>query len=64
MILLDKRTGLAVNPVLVASIRLSEYNGTTHLVITMKDGYEIQIADNRGQDVNVRELHRQLLEAV
>lgn len=64
MILLDSNTGLAVNPVLVASIRLSEYNGTMHLVITMKDGFEIQIADNPGQGVNVHELHRKLLEAV
>lgn len=64
MILLDKNTGLAVNTEFVRSIRLANYNGTKHLVITMEDGYEIQIADNRGQGVNVHELHRQLLEAV
>ena len=63
MILLDKHTGLAVNPVFVRSIRLSEYNGTRHLVITMEDGFEIQIANDRAQGINVHELHRQLLEA-
>ena len=64
MILLDKATGLAVNPAFVVSVRLSDYNGVTHLVITMKDGFEIQITNNPDQGVDVHELHRQLLEAV
>jgi len=64
MILLDPNTGLAVNPAFVASIRLTNYNANQHLVITMKDGYETRIADNRAQGVNVRDLHRQVLEAV
>jgi len=64
MILLDPNTGLAVNPAFVASIRLANYYQNDHLVITMKDGFEIQIANNRAQGVNVHELHRQLLEAV
>ncbi|KGU84843.1 hypothetical protein [Pseudomonas mediterranea] len=64
MILLDPITGLAVNPEFVRSIRLADYNGTRHLVITMEDGFEIQIAHNPLQGINVHELHRKLLEAV
>ena len=64
MILLDRNTGLAVNPAFVASIRLANYNQNDHLVITMKDGFEIQIANNPAQGVLVHVLHHKLLGAV
>jgi len=64
MVLLDYNTGLAVNPAFVASIRLANYNQNDHLVITMKDGFEIQIANNPGQGVLVHALHRKLMVAV
>jgi hypothetical protein len=64
MILLDQHSGLAVNPAMVGSIRFSKFNGSKYLVITMKDGFEVQVAHRPETGVDVAKLHFQLLEAV
>lgn len=63
MILLHAATGLAVNPKLIAAIKLSE-KGHPHLIITMKDGFELQIAHDTDAGIDVQQLHRRLMVSV
>jgi hypothetical protein len=65
MILLEKHTGLAVNPDDVSSMGISSSNGYAVLGVRMKDGKEHRIKHTAGcwdgDDIYV--LHKQLLEA-
>jgi len=64
MILLDKHTGLAVNPAEIRSIHFERSGPETWLLITMKDRFELRIKHASAQGgADVYELHRRLLEA-
>ncbi|OOW00516.1 hypothetical protein [Pseudomonas sp. MF4836] len=64
MVLLDKASGLAVNPAEVGSMRYEKWNGSTHLVLTMQNGKELSVQHwPYGDGPNVYRLHEQLLEA-
>ena len=64
MILLDKASGLAVNPSEVSSMRYENWNGGEHLVLTMQTGKELSVEHwPHGDGPNVYRLHEQLLEA-
>ncbi len=64
MILLDKASGLAVNPAEVSSMRYENLNGGKHLVLTMQTGKELSVEHwPHGDGPNVYRLHEQLLEA-
>lgn len=64
MILLDKASGLAVNPAEVASMRYAEWNGDKHLVLTMQTGKELSVRHwPYGDGPNIYRLYDQLLEA-
>lgn len=65
MILIEKNTGLAVNPADVSSMSIGRSNSYVVLGVRMKDGQEHRIKHTPecwdGDDVYV--LHKQLLEA-
>ena len=64
MILLDKASGLAVNPDEVSSMRYENWNGGKYLVLTMQTGKELSVEHwPHGDGPNVYRLHEQLLEA-
>ena len=64
MILLDKSSGLAVNPAEVSSMRFESWNGDKHLVLTMQTGKDLSVQHwPYGDGPNVDRLHEQLLEA-
>ncbi|WP_411392532.1 hypothetical protein [Pseudomonas sp. MPB23] len=64
MILLDKASGLAVNPAEVSSMRYENWNGGKYLVLTMQTGKELSVEHwPHGDGPNVYRLHEQLLEA-
>ncbi len=64
MILLDKSSGLAVNPAEVSSMRFESWNGDKHLVLTMQTGKELAVQHwPYGDGPNVYRLHEQLLGA-
>lgn len=64
MILLDKASGLAVNPAEVSSMRYENWNGGKYLVLTMQTGNELSVEHwPHGDGPNVYRLHEQLLEA-
>lgn len=63
MILLHAATGLAVNPKLVAAVRIVEIP-RPRLVITMKDGFELTIHHEPEAGFDVRSMHRRLVVSV
>ena len=64
MILLDKASGLAVNPAEVSSMRYENWNGGKYLLLTMQTGKELSVEHwPHGDGPNVYRLHEQLLEA-
>jgi len=63
MILLNAATGLAVNPKLIAAIKIVE-NGRPRLIITMKDGFELEIPHDPDAGLDVRSIHRRLMVSV
>ena len=64
MILLDKSSGLAVNPAEVSSMRFESWNGDKHLVLTMQTGKDLSVQHwPYGDGPNVYRLPEQLLEA-
>ena len=66
MILLEKHTGLAVNPDDVSSMSIHKSNGYSVLEVKMISGDKYRVRDTAhcsdGDDV--RALHKQLLEAM
>ena len=66
MILLEKRSGLAVNPDDVSSMSIHKSNGYSVLEVRMISGDKYRVRDTAhcsdGDDV--RALHKQLLEAM
>ena len=66
MILLEKRSGLAVNPDDVSSMSIHKSNGYSVLEVRMISGAEYRVRDTSqcsdGDDVHA--LHKQLLEAM
>ena len=66
MILLEKHSGLAVNPDDVSSMSIHKSNGYSVLEVRMISGDKYQVRDTAhcsdGDDVHV--LHKQLLEAM
>ncbi|WP_434590120.1 hypothetical protein J3Q09_17625 [Pseudomonas sp. R4-83] len=63
MILLNAATGLAVNPKLIAAIKIVEIP-SLRVVITMKDGFELAIHDAPNAGIDVVEIHRRLMVSV
>ncbi|WP_426248434.1 hypothetical protein [Pseudomonas sp. TWR3-1-1] len=65
MILLEKRTRLAVNPDDVSSMSVGTSNGYAVLEVRMKGGKKHRIRDTAhcSDGDNIFALHRQLLEA-
>ncbi|WP_191635329.1 hypothetical protein [Pseudomonas fluorescens] len=66
MILLEKHTGLAVNPDDVTSMCYSpSLNGGKWLIITTRNGQDLSVKHSPfNGGTNVYELHAQLLEAL
>ena len=66
MILLDKRSGLAVNPDDVSSMSIHKSNGYSVLEVRMISGDKYRVRDTAhcsdGDDVHA--LHKQLLEVM
>ena len=66
MILLDKRSGLAVNPDDVSSMSIHKSNGYSVLEVRMISGEKYRVRDTAhcsdGDDVHA--LHKQLLEVM